>query len=66
MGLGLVTTILVSGNKKLFDKEGRTKFAELILVEHHFYFSPAREVIVIKIHIVCYQSLIPIFEVWFK
>jgi len=63
--LGLVTNYC-SANKKLFDKEGSTKFAELIFVEYHFYFFPVIEGIMIKIHIIYYPSLIPIFEVWFK
>lgn len=55
-----------SANKKLFDKEGSKKFAELIFMEYHFYFSPVIVGIMIKIHIICYPSLIPIFEVRFK
>jgi hypothetical protein len=37
-----------------------------MFVEYHFYFSPVIEGIMIKSRIICYQPLIPIFEVWFK
>lgn len=64
MELGLVTT--AQQIKSYLIKKEVQSFAELIFVEYHFYFSPVIEGIMIKIHIMCYQSLVPIFEVRFK